>query len=490
MASWANIAGRLEDVETLLDDAEHALAAAADEPFEPSVGRELSILANVPASIAQLRGELARQRGDPERATAFIRQSLAALTEGDRASHALAQWGLAMADWQRGRLPQAERRLSGIVADPYLASLRPWYDLGHVQQAQGRLAAAQRTFGRAVEVASLAGQPLPLAGMGHVGLAGVLCERGELEAALEHATLAVALCRQLPYAQWLVTALTGLAWVRQARGDQAGALAAIGEAEQVAPGPDAAADMLAPVRVQRARLALAQGRVPDARRWTAERGLDVEDQPSYLREREQLVLARVLLAGDQADQALRLLERLHLLAAAQGRVGSVIEVQVLQALGLDAVGDREHALATLAEALMLAAPEGYVRVFVDEAPATATLLRKLPIGRRLGQPTTADAVPQEYLTRLATAFERAGAPILPAAGRGGVVVPGLVEPLSARELEVLGLLAAGKPNQAIADELVITLDTVKSHVSHIFGKLGVANRTQAVTRARELGLLR
>jgi LuxR family transcriptional regulator, maltose regulon positive regulatory protein len=69
------------------------------------------------------------------------------------------------------------------------------------------------------------------------------------------------------------------------------------------------------------------------------------------------------------------------------------------------------------------------------------------------------------------------------------VVAGLIEPLSARELEVLGLLAAGKPNQAIAEELVVTLETVKSHVAHILGKLGVANRTQAVVRARELGLL-
>jgi ATP/maltotriose-dependent transcriptional regulator MalT len=97
-------------------------------------------------------------------------------------------------------------------------------------------------------------------------LAEVLCERGELDAALEHATLAVALCRQLPYAQWQVTALAVLAWIRQAHGDEAGAMAAIGEAERVAPSRDAAADMLSSVGVQQARLALAQGRVADAAR--------------------------------------------------------------------------------------------------------------------------------------------------------------------------------------------------------------------------------
>jgi LuxR family transcriptional regulator, maltose regulon positive regulatory protein len=101
----------------------------------------------------------------------------------------------------------------------------------------------------------------------------------------------------------------------------------------------------------------------------------------------------------------------------------------------------------------------------------------------------ANGVPREYLTRLAAAFEQAGLPIRPPVRPGGVVVAGLVEPLTAREVEVLRLLAAGAPNRAIAEELVVTLETVKKHTSHLFDKLGVANRTQAVARARELGLL-
>ena len=100
-----------------------------------------------------------------------------------------------------------------------------------------------------------------------------------------------------------------------------------------------------------------------------------------------------------------------------------------------------------------------------------------------------DAVPRAFTTRLAAAFERQGTPVLPAAPSGAVAVAGLVEPLSRRELEVLGLVAAGRPNRAIAEELFIGLDTVKRHVSHIFIKLGVANRTEAVARARALGLL-
>jgi LuxR family transcriptional regulator, maltose regulon positive regulatory protein len=490
LATGANIAGRLEEVERLVADAERALAAGTDEPFEPSVGRQLSTLANIPAMIALLRAELARQRGDPERAAALAKEVLAGLTETDRALHAMVRWELAMADWMRGRPAQAEQTLAEIVADSFLLTLRYWYDLGHVQQTQGRLGKALATFGHTVAVGSEAGQPLPLAGMGHVGLAEVLCERGELDAALQHATQAVALCRQLPYDQWLVTALAVLAWVRQVRGDQDGALAAIGEAERVAPGPDAAADMLSSVGVQRARVALAQGRVADAARWVADRGLGVEDEPSYLREREYLVLARTLLAEQRPDATLRLLGRLHALAAAQGRVGSVIEVRALQALALQAVGDQAGALEALAAALSLAAPEGYLRVFVDEGAPMAALLRKLAKAPTTGQAVAAAHLPGAYLDRLLHAFAQVGLPVVPRPKHGGAAVPGLVMPLTGRELEVLELLAAGRPNQAIAEELVVTLDTIKRHVTHIFDKLGADNRTQAVTRARELGLLR
>lgn len=119
----------------------------------------------------------------------------------------------------------------------------------------------------------------------------------------------------------------------------------------------------------------------------------------------------------------------------------------------------------------------------------AALFGKLLASQQLEQLAATGTIPRDYLTRVAAAFEQAGSPIVPPARRGTVVVPGLIEPLTTRELEVLELLAAGKPNRAIAEELVITLDTVKRHVSHLFTKLEVANRTQAVARAREVGLL-
>jgi LuxR family maltose regulon positive regulatory protein len=239
----------------------------------------------------------------------------------------------------------------------------------------------------------------------------------------------------------------------------------------------------------RARLALANGQVEAAARWVQQRGLDVQDQASYPRERDYLVLARVLLAQQAPQRALELLEPWTALAAAQGRTESGIELLAVQALAHADRGDEPATLTILAEALRLAAPEGYLRVFVDEGPPIAALFGQLLGGRHPERQAAVDAVPRDYLARLAAAFEQAGAPVFPAAKRGAVMVPGLVEALSARELEVLALLATGKPNRAIAEELVVTLDTVKRHVTNLFNKLGVANRIQAVARARELGLL-
>jgi LuxR family maltose regulon positive regulatory protein len=314
----------------------------------------------------------------------------------------------------------------------------------------------------------------------HVGVAEVLHERNELDAALDHVTRGVALCRQLAYAQWLVTGLTALARIRQARGDQAGALEAIGEAERLVPNQESLVDIIFPVAVQRARLLLAQGKVDDPARWSAERGLGVEDEPSYLRESEHLVLARVLLAQDKPDQALRLLKRLREEAQAAGGSGSEIEILTLQALALREKGEKEQAVSTLTQALALAEPEGYVRTFVDEGPQMVALLSEVLEAQQRGR--LHPLVSAHYLRKLLAALERDASDAAP---------PGadLLEPLSDRELEVLALVDAGRTNQEIAEELFVAKSTVKTHIKNIYGKLDVRNRTQALVRARELGLL-
>jgi len=490
----AVVGSRLEAAEPLLAEAERAFAASGDEPHEPSVGRALSVLANVPASIAFLRADLARLRGDAARAVACDQQALTHLGESDWLLRSHVAWNLAVADWLCGRLAQAEHALAEVVAERrahgegYLA-MRVCYDLGQVQRAQGRLGAALRTYQQGLEAASEAGHQLPPAGMAHVGMAEVLYEWDELAAAHEHATEGVALCRQLAFTQPLATGLGMLARIRQAQGDKAGALDAIGQAERVELSPQVAA-LLNPVPAWRARLLLARGEATAAARWASERGLGTGDKPSYPREGEYLVLARMLLAEHPPGRALGLLERLHAQAAAQQRTGSIIELAPLRALARAAGGDQDASLATLAEALALAAPEGYIRVFADEGPPVARLLSRLTAAQRTGRAALPGAVPPHYLDRLARAFQPGGARPAPRTTRGTAGTAGLAAPLSGRELEVLELLAAGKSNQQIADELVVVLDTVKKHVGHILAKLGAANRTQAVARAQALRLLR
>jgi LuxR family maltose regulon positive regulatory protein len=243
--------------------------------------------------------------------------------------------------------------------------------------------------------------------------------------------------------------------------------------------------LLNPVPAQRARLLLVQGDVAAAARWTTERGLGPGDEPRYPREPEYLVLARVLLAQDRPAQALMLLERMLAAASRQARTGSVIEIGALRALALAACGKQDGAVDALAQALTLGCPQGYVRVFADEGAPMAALLGRLVAAQKA---EGAVGVPPACLARVLQAFGGKHDP--QGAGRGAAgVVPGLVEQLTARELEVLVLLAEGMPNPRIAEQLVVTLDTVKKHVSHLLGKLGAANRTEAVTRARQLGLI-
>ena len=481
----------LAAAESPLDAAERAFSHAADEPFEPSVGKAASLLVNVPAAIALERAALAHLRGDAEGTAAFASQALAMVGEGEWMLDSILHWHLAMAEWLRGRLLQAEHAFESSIAqwrqvgEPTLAA---WgsHHLGQVQRVQARQGAALDTYQQALEITTPPGQPaLPASGLPHVGMAEVAYQRDELDAALAHVMEGIARCRQFAYSQALAMGLATLAWIRQAKGDQAGALDVIGEAERIAPS-SVVTSLLNPVPAQRARLLLAQGEVTAAARWMEERGLGPDDEPGYPREPEYLVLARVLLAQDRPAPALALLGRLHTAAAAQNRAASIIEIQALQALALAAAGDDNAAVNTLAQALMLGCPQGYVRVFADEGAPMSALLGRLVAAQKADH-AAARGVPLGCLAQVLRAFGEK--PDAPGGRRAAAAVPGLVEQLTARELEILALLAAGTPNPRIAEQLVVSLDTVKKHVSHVLGKLGAANRTEAVTRARQLGLI-
>jgi len=163
-----------------------------------------------------------------------------------------------------------------------------------------------------------------------------------------------------------------------------------------------------PVPSQRARLLLAQGDVHAAGQWTAAAGLSPDDEPDYPREPVYLVLARVLLARGDPGPALTLLQRLADAAAGQGRTGSIIEIQALRALALAACGDHAGALGALTEAVTLARPQGYVRVFADEGAPMRALVAQLPAARP-GPPHLARCTGPGYLAALLRACGPAGA---------------------------------------------------------------------------------
>jgi LuxR family maltose regulon positive regulatory protein len=218
--------------------------------------------------------------------------------------------------------------------------------------------------------------------------------------------------------------------------------------------------------------------VDQALGWAREQGLAVEDELTYLREFEHITLARVLLAQYAAERtepslvgAIGLLERL-LRAAEEGeRTGSVIEILTLQALACQAQGDISAALTALRRALTLAEPEGYVRVFLDNGPPMAVLLGAV----------AKQGAASSYVRRLLAAVGGTE-PSTP-------VDQGLIEPLSARELDVLELLGTDLDGPDIARELVVSLNTIRTHTKNIYTKLGVNNRRAAVRRADELDLL-
>jgi LuxR family maltose regulon positive regulatory protein len=491
-AALADASGRLEEVEGLLAAAERASADVDGEPFAPSSGKASSLLVNLPATIAVFRAYLAELRGDADATAALATRALAETGQGEQMLGFIARGHRAVAEWLRGRLAEAERAFASSITGRRAAgqpTLAAWgcHHLGQVQRAQGRLDAATGTYQQALEITSPPGRPaLPHAGIGHVGLAELAYQRNELGTALRHLTEGIPLCRQFTFPPPLATGLATLAWIRQAQGDRAGALEAMSEAVRAAPDP-AVANLLNPVPAQRARLLLAQGDVAAAARWTQERDLSPDDQPAYPQEMAYLVLARVLLAQDRPHETLALLERLRAAAERQDRTGSIIEIQALQALALAACGDENAAVDALAGALTLACPQGYVRVFADEGTPMNALLTRLVAAQRAQQGPARD-VPFGCLAQILRAF--GGKDDAQSPGRDApAAVPGLVEQLTARELEVLALLAAGTPNPRIAAEMVVSLDTVKKHVTHILGKVGASNRTEAVTRARQLGLI-
>ena len=333
------------------------------------------MLVNVPGQVALERSYLAQLRGDAMATAAFAARVLACSGEDGWLLRSTARGFLAVAEWLHRRLARAERAfVSGIAGWRSVgqATVAAWgdYQLGQVQRGRGRLDAAVLTCQQALQAtAGSGGMPLPASGPAHVGLGEVAYQRNELDLALRHVTEGIALCRRFVYTPPLAAGLVTLAWIRQATGDRAGALEAIEQA--------ARPRRYRPACSTRSRRAGAATAGPGRPR--RGRALGAGLRPRCGRRAGRLARSGPSAAGPRAarpgpaGRALTLLDRLHEVAAAQDRSGSIIEIGALRALALAASGEKTAAVIALAGALALACPQGYVRVFADEGHDPACL---------------------------------------------------------------------------------------------------------------------
>jgi LuxR family transcriptional regulator, maltose regulon positive regulatory protein len=381
--------GEPEEVEVRLRDAERWLTDAATGKGSPARPAEMVVAdeqeyRRLPGAIELYRSALAMVRGDVPGTVRHARRTLDRALAEDHGVRAGAAGFLGLAFWRSGDLETAHSawaecaaglRRSGQIADTFGCAIA----MADIRLTQGRLGAAMRTYEQALQRASEQDGPV-LRGTAdmYVGMSEVHREYDDLPAAAQWLLRSQELGEHVGLPQNRYRWRVAMARIRQAEGDLAGALELLNEAER-----RYVSDFfpnVRPVPALRARVWIAQGRLSEALGWASDTDLSADDDLSYLREFEHITLARLLLARrveDSVDQAARLLERLLLAAEAGGRAGRVIEILVLRALVYQRLGDTPAALAGLERAVTLAEPEGYVRVFADEGPPMAALLRAL-----------------------------------------------------------------------------------------------------------------
>jgi LuxR family maltose regulon positive regulatory protein len=491
--------GQLDGVEDRLRDAERWLDLPADAPERPIYANEEDFR-RLSGLVAMYHAGISLVRGSVMDTMRYARQVLEFASEDDSFLRGAASALLGLALWTSGDLETAHRRYAdgmahlqkiGFISDAIGGSIA----LAVIRITQGRLRDAMKVYERGLQLATEKGTPglSPHArGTGvrgtadmYVGMGELYREHNDLTTAVQHLQHSQELGEfagfpQSPY-RWRVA----MARVRADQGDLDGALDLLHEAERLY-----VSDFypnVRPVAAFKARMWIAQGRFGEAWDWARQQELSTEDELSYLREFEHITLARILLAQSEregSDTRLResivLLERLLKAAEGGGRMGSAIEILVLQALAHQQQGDIPAALTTLERGLTLAEPENYMRLFLNEGEAMAQLLRE----------AAACGILPDYTGRLLRSFEteqggkagKAPLPISPAS-------KSFVEPLSQRELEILRLFKTELSGPEIARELVVALSTVRTHTKSIYSKLNVNSRRAAVRRAEELGLI-
>lgn len=489
--AWAWIAtGHPEEAETRLQIIEAALGARMDELFQQAEDLDPKVR-NGLAETAVLRAQLAIGRGDLLDAQRLASQVQPYLVENEDSFiynspadlRTIIFFIQGLVEKLTGNLQRAGETLSRAAAlgqsqgNVHIFEAASGH-LANVQAMQGNLREAVTTCRRGLNILEeMAWRNSPLISQLHVELGSLSYERDDLETARQHILEGIALAKTWGYWESLVPGYLGLARISAAQNDWEGAWSAFGDLETL--GRDY--PHLAPtVASSRALLFIIQGRTEEAMGWAQSIELAAESRIDLTLEGKALILVRWFIAQSRWVEAVELIDRLLDAAHGGGRFSRVIELLALKSIVYHGFDDLENALDLLSQALKLAEPEGFVRTFVDLGE---------PMSRLLYQAVERGVAPG-YAGALLAAFPEVGSPVEvpvrhPAPGRQQEIV----EPLSEREVEILTLIAQGLTNKQIANQLYLSLGTIKVHAHNIYGKLGVSSRTQAVAIATELGIL-
>jgi len=451
----------------------------------------------VQGHIAAMRAYLMRETGDFASTISLSQQALAYLPEQDALLRAMVTLNLAIAHYLLGEFEPASQLLTEIIAsgrtDQLMANtLSAVYLNTQLLRAQCRLEQAMQICQDGLDLVAQRGwHNFPAAGFLNVALGDLLREQNELGEATQYLERGIKLGQEGNHPHILIIGHAWLSWLRQTQRDTAGSHESVRAALQVVHQGEVSRFWPIPsASCYQARLWIAQGNIALASRWAQDIGLGQPDSPvTYLYEAENLTFARLLIAQHNLNAAETLLLRLHRVAASAGRNGGLIEILILQAITFAAQNRTDEAIAALEHALTLAEPEGYIRIFVDEGGPMKEVIGnwRLETARHKNL-TEVQMRLMVYADKLLEAFTSTVLPLPIGSANLPVLQSPLVDPLSARELEVLHLIAEGLSNDAIAKKLFLSTGTVKVHLKHIYGKLDVNSRTQAVVRLRELNL--